>query len=100
MSGETGLAETRSVHVRICGRVQGVGFRAWAERRANALGLSGWARNLQGGDVEAVFCGPAERVDAMLAACREGPRLARVEKVEVSEPAETRAGRFELRDNA
>ena len=66
------MAETRSVQVRIAGRVQGVSFRVWTERRANALGLSGWVRNLPDGDVEAVFSGPAEAVDAMLAACREG----------------------------
>ena len=63
------MAETRSVQVRIAGRVQGVSFRVWTERRANALGLSGWVRNLANGDVEAVFSGPAEAVDAMLAAC-------------------------------
>ena len=80
------MAGIRSVHVRISGRVQGVGFRAWTERQAGALGLSGWVRNLPDGDVEAVFSGPSDRVDAMLAACREGPRLARVEKVEIIGP--------------
>ena len=68
------MAETRAVHVLISGFVQGVGYRAWAERRATALGLSGWVRNRSNGDVEAVFSGPAEAVDAMLAACRQGPR--------------------------
>jgi acylphosphatase len=69
--------------VRISGVVQGVGFRAWTEQRANALGLTGWVRNGEGGDVEAVFCGPAESVSAMLAACKEGPRHARVHRVEL-----------------
>ena len=49
--------------VRISGRVQGVGFRAWTEQRANALGLSGWVRNCANGEVEAVFSGPAEAVE-------------------------------------
>ena len=89
----------RAVHVRIAGRVQGVGFRAWTERQANAFGLSGWVRNLAGGDVEAVFLGRADRVDAMLAACRQGPRLARVEKVEIVGPAEPYSGRVEVRDD-
>jgi acylphosphatase len=87
----------RSVRVRISGRVQGVGFRAWTERRANALGLSGWARNLANGDVEAVFYGPSEAVEAMLAACREGPRLAQVERVDLLGPAEKFAGPFRTR---
>ena len=91
------MAETRSVQVRIAGRVQGVSFRVWTERRANALGLSGWVRNLANGDVEAVFSGPAEAVDAMLAACREGPRLARVEKVEIVGEAESASGPFTIR---
>jgi acylphosphatase len=57
------MAETRAVHVRISGRVQGVGYRDWTERKATALGLSGWVRNRSDGDVEAVFGGPTEAVD-------------------------------------
>ena len=74
---------SRQVHVTISGRVQGVGFRAWTERQARALGLSGWVRNLPNGDVEAVFCGAPDRVAEMLAACRRGPRLAVVTDVHV-----------------
>ena len=93
------MAGIRSVRVRISGRVQGVGFRVWTERRATALGLAGWVRNLRNGDVEAVFCGPAERVEAMLAACREGPRLGRVEKIEMLGAAEASFGGFTIRDD-
>jgi len=91
------MAETRAVHVLISGLVQGVAYRAWMERRANALGLSGWVRNLWDGDVEAVFCGPADAVEAMLAACREGPRGAMVERVEVVGRAEPLSGPFTIR---
>jgi acylphosphatase len=91
------MVDTRSVHVRISGVVQGVGYRAWTERRANQLGLSGWVRNRLDGDVEAVFSGAEDAVDAMLAACRAGPRGAEVQKLEVSEGAETAAGRFVVR---
>lgn len=91
------MSSVRSVQVRISGFVQGVNFRAWTERRASALGLSGWVRNLPDGDVEAVFSGPADAVDAMLAACREGPRLARVDEVEIVGPAEPVEGRFAIR---
>jgi acylphosphatase len=93
------MGEIRSVHVRISGRVQGVNFRAWTERQARQLNLSGWVRNLANGDVEAVFSGPAEAIDAMLAACREGPRHARVDKVEVLGPAELALGPFTIRDD-
>ena len=66
----------------IFGRVQGVGFRAFVEDEAQALGLAGWARNRRDGSVEAVFAGPAETVAAMVAICRQGPRLARVDHID------------------
>lgn len=73
----------RTVHVMISGRVQGVGYRAWCHGRARAFGLGGWVRNRRSGEVEAVFSGPAETVETMLAACREGPGLAHVLAVTV-----------------
>ncbi len=91
------MAETRSVHVLISGSVQGVGYRAWTERRATALGLSGWVRNRSNGDVEAVFGGPAEAVATMLEACRQGPRGALVDRVEVLDPTRDVSGPFTIR---
>lgn len=85
---------SRSLKVRVTGLVQGVGFRAWTERQANALGLSGWVRNCENGDVEALFSGSQENVQAMLALCREGPRHARVERVEIVGPAAQAVGPF------
>ena len=93
------MAAIRSLHVRISGRVQGVGFRAWTERQAIALGLSGWVRNLASGDVEAVLSGPQDRIEAMLAACRKGPRLAQVDAVAVIGPAEPCSGPFQVRSD-
>lgn len=89
-------AEETCMHVRITGRVQGVAYRAWAQREAEALGLSGWVRNCRDGRVEAVFCGPRESVEAMIESCRAGPRLARVEDVRVLGPAEPVTGRFTI----
>ena len=91
------MTEIVSVHVRISGDVQGVGFRAWAARRANSLGLSGWVRNMPNGDVEAVFRGRAADVDAVLAICRRGPPLARVARVETLGPAGPVEGAFVIR---
>ncbi|MFS8038414.1 acylphosphatase [Xanthobacter sp. AM11] len=79
----------RVVHVMLRGRVQGVGYRAWCAREAQARGLLGWVRNRQSGAVEAVFAGAAPVVDAMLAACRAGPAGARVDDMLVHEAAET-----------
>lgn len=75
---------TTAVHVMVEGRVQGVGYRAWVEREAKALGLAGWVRNRSEGSVEAVFCGEAASVRAMVEACGKGPRLAAVKAVKTS----------------
>lgn len=71
----------RALRVVISGRVQGVGFRYWTEQAAQRYGLDGWVRNLHDGRVEAVFAGDPERVEAMLAACKKGPRFAQVTEV-------------------
>jgi len=73
----------RRVRVRLSGRVQGVFFRASCAERADELGLSGWIRNVPGGDVEAVFEGTISAVAQMVSWCREGPPLARVDRIEV-----------------
>jgi acylphosphatase len=71
--------------VMIRGRVQGVGFRAWTEYTALDHDLEGWVRNRRDGTVEALFAGPQEAVEAMLAACRQGPPGARVEAIDERE---------------
>jgi acylphosphatase len=74
--------QRKIVRVTIKGRVQGVGFRAWTEMEASARGISGWVRNRLNGDVEALFAGPAEAVEALCAACWRGPPSARVTGVD------------------
>lgn len=81
-----------AVRVFIHGRVQGVFFRAWTVDVARALGLRGWVRNRRDGVVEALFAGPADRVERMIARCREGPPAARVtgiERAAAERPAES-----------
>jgi len=78
-------SETKIVRVTIGGDVQGVGYRAWMEREARAAGVRGWVRNRLNGDVEALFAGPPDAVEALCAACWRGPAHARVENVEVVE---------------
>ena len=89
MSGRGHAAPARTVRVLIRGRVQGVAYRAWTKRVADELGLAGWVRNRRTGEVEAVFSGPADAVEQMIAACRQGPRLAQVEGVDMLEGAES-----------
>jgi acylphosphatase len=77
----------KAVHLRIEGRVQGVGFRAWTEYEALSRGLRGWVRNRRDGSVEVVIAGEDAAVDAMIEACRQGPRLAQVTGLKI-EPTE------------
>ena len=81
----------------VSGRVQGVAFRASTRRAAQAAGVEGFVRNLADGRVEAVFEGEAAAVDGLLAWCREGPRGARVERVEVREETPEGLSGFAIR---
>ncbi len=69
----------------ISGFVQGIGFRAWTEYTALERGIQGWVRNRRDGSVEALFVGPPDAVDAMIAACNRGPRGSRVERIDQRE---------------
>ncbi len=81
-------------HILVRGRVQGVGYRAFVEHEALRRGLQGWVRNCRDGSVEAVFAGPQEVVDAIIAACRRGPYAARVDALDQREGS---ADEFKLR---
>jgi acylphosphatase len=71
----------RARRLRITGRVQGVGYRDWLVREARRRGLDGWVRNRPDGSVEALVAGDAAAVDALVALCRRGPFLARVDAI-------------------
>jgi acylphosphatase len=66
----------------VSGRVQGVGFRRFVQRRAEELGLAGHAANLADGRVEVLADGDAERLERLLAHLRRGPAHARVTEVQ------------------
>lgn len=91
---------TRTVHVRVEGRVQGVGYRAFVERTAVSLALRGWVRNRLDGSVEAVLQGPDAAVEKILALCRSGPPAARVDRVEILGEGVGAFAGFEVRTTA
>ncbi len=68
-------------HLLVHGRVQGIGFRAWAQDTAEELGVEGWVRNRRGGEVEMVIAGSPQAVAAMAEACHQGPSFAHVSRV-------------------
>lgn len=97
------MAENRTSHVLIHGRVQGVSFRAWTQHQAELHGLKGWVRNRRDGTVEAVFSGAGNLVEVMIKACHQGPAGSRVEKVEIldrGDPELDTSDRFEIRRTA
>jgi acylphosphatase len=69
----------------VSGRVQGVGFRWFAVRLAEEIGVSGWVTNLPDGRVEVVARGTVEALSRVEEGLRTGPRGARVESVEKSD---------------
>ena len=72
----------RARRVVISGRVQGVGYRDWLVAEAHELGVAGWVRNRADGAVEALLYGDTEVLQELLRACRRGPRLAVVSRIE------------------
>ena len=72
-------------HLIITGRVQGVGFRFYMQRKARELGITGWVRNRRDGAVEAVILGAPESVETMIAWARRGPSSAAVADVRVTD---------------
>jgi len=75
------MANMARVQVLISGRVQGVFYRSYTRDQAGARGLRGWVRNLPDGRVAAVIEGDREKIDSLLAWCRQGPPYAQVDEV-------------------
>jgi acylphosphatase len=72
----------------VTGRVQGVGFRWWTQREAERLSIGGTAQNVGNGSVEVHIIGSPGRVEAMTDRLREGPPMAKVERMVEVEPDE------------
>ena len=75
----------RQLKILVSGRVQGVYFRGTCQKKAQQLGITGFTRNLSDGSVEIVAEGPEPVLELFIAWCRQGPAMARVEKLTVDE---------------
>jgi acylphosphatase len=82
---------SEQIRLRIVGAVQGVYYRASAQRAARGLGLVGWVRNTEDGAVEAVAEGPAAALASFVDWCRQGSPAARVDEVQVERAPATGA---------
>lgn len=87
---------TATKHLAISGRVQGVGFRFYMERKARELGITGWVRNRRDGSVESVVQGDPGAVETLIEWARRGPPSAVVSAVKISD-GEGEFERFEVR---
>ncbi len=77
--------------------MQGVCFRYYSQEKARALGITGWVRNLDSGEVELVAEGTEEQLNAMLEWCRKGPPYALVRNVQIEyAPATNEFTGFEI----
>lgn len=89
---------TARLEVTVVGRVQGVGFRYFARREAEGLGLDGWVANAPDGMVRCVAEGPRDHLESFRDRLREGPPSSIVERVtEAWLPATGTLGRFTVR---
>jgi acylphosphatase len=86
-----------AVHLIIKGKVQGVFYRQSARKEAVRLGISGWVKNNEDGTVEAIATGSEEQVQRFIQWCRQGPTLAHVTDVTVSEAPDESFTGFEVR---
>lgn len=93
--------KNRRVHVRkrvtVHGRVQGVFFRDSTRERADAHGVSGWARNMPDGSVQAVLEGEPDAVQRVVRFLRTGPPQANVDRVDVDEEEPEGLSGFSIR---
>lgn len=80
--GAGASSESDARGFRVVGRVQGVGFRWWARRTAQALGVSGWVRNLPDGSVEVQASGSRVALEQLETMLHKGPTASRVDRVE------------------
>lgn len=80
---EASQNEVRRVWIRVSGRVQGVGYRFFAEDAAQALGITGWVQNQFDGSVELEAQGEGPAVEAFARALRDGPQLAYVADLQI-----------------
>ncbi len=76
------MTEKSAISVRITGRVQGVFFRAETRKAAESLQIEGYVKNMTDGSVQAYFQGSKYQLEKMLAWCRDGAPLSKVEGVD------------------
>jgi len=86
----------RAVRLIISGNVQGVFFRAYVKEIADKLGVGGHVRNLENGKVEVFLEGNRKDVEKMIDACKQGPKHAKVDEIEIRDENSIGAKEFKI----
>ena len=76
---------SKSMQILVSGKVQGVGYRNFVAAHAEALGLTGWVRNLRDGRVEILVLADGEALENLSSQLEQGPRRSHVEELEMNE---------------
>ncbi len=88
----------KTILINVKGRVQGVYFRAYTQKQAVKLGITGYVRNKHDGSVEVIARADQDNLDRLIKWCHKGPIMANVSKVLVSDHATAETfTRFEVR---
>ena len=86
-----------TVRLEIKGKVQGVFFRATASRIAEKNNLKGWIKNKSNGDVEAMVTGKKEAVETFIKWCKDGPKRAVIDEVNITPLDEIIFSEFQIK---
>lgn len=86
-----------TVHILIKGKVQGVFYRATARQIAVSAGITGWIRNTEEGNVEAIVSGSEEQLQKFIQWCKQGSEKAIVDEVIVTDKEERIFAGFAIR---
>lgn len=73
----------KSIHLIVSGKVQGVFFRDNTRKKAEELGIKGYAKNLQNGTVEIIVEGDEEKINELIDFIKKGPGIARVKDIKL-----------------
>ncbi len=75
----------QTISIVIKGKVQGVYFRQTTQEKATTLGITGTVRNLPDRNVKIIATGTREKLDVLIAWCRQGPSRAEVSSIDISD---------------
>lgn len=87
----------RTLQIKVLGRVQGVGFRYYTNKRANEFNLKGYVKNMSDGSVYIEVEGEDSVIKTFVSWCERGPAWSRVSELKISELPFVGYEKFEIK---